>query len=217
MCVRTANFVRATPVSRIEFGPTAKPLPSQGNQHLKKASPYLSVAAAVFSVAVFAATAVAQTPPSTPPSQPEGAGGMQHHKMPAPTNLQVLPKDLTGEQVHQIMHKWSSALGTHCDTCHAANPNAAATPGGGAEAGPGHHHPDLDYALDTKPEKSTARLMFKMTQDINSNYLSKIKNSGVAVSCGTCHRGHLSPPLFFPPPEHHGPPPPAATPPAPGE
>lgn len=184
---------------------------------MKKTSPYLSVAVVVFSLAAFAVTAIAQTPaPSTPESQPESAGARPHHEMPAPKNLQVLPKDLTGDQVHEIMEKWARSLGTHCDTCHVPNPNAAATPSGGAEAGPGLHHPNLDFALDTKPEKGTARLMYKMVEDINSNYVSKIKNSGVAVSCGTCHRGHLSPPLFIPPPEHHGPPPPAGEPPAGG-
>lgn len=129
-----------------------------------------------------------------------------HREMhfPPPKNLQVLPKDLTGQQVHQIMEGWARALGTHCDTCHAPNPNAAAQPG---------KRPRLDFALDIKPEKNTARTMVKMVQDINGNYIDKIKNSGVKVSCGTCHRGHLHPPIFKP--QHHeGPPPQGA--PAPG-
>lgn len=132
-----------------------------------------------------------QTRPSPPPA--DGPPGGQSH-FPEPKNLQVLPKDLTGERVHQIMEKWSKALGTHCDTCHSPDPNAP------LEAG---HRPRLNFALDKKPEKNTARLMMKMVEDINGNYIGKIDNAGIDVSCGTCHRGHLSPPIFVSPPEHH--------------
>jgi len=174
---------------------------------LKTASPYRAAAVAVFAAAVFAVTTVAQTPQPmpAPPLPRQEAGVRRHFNFPAPTNLQVLPKNLTGKQVHQIMGKWARSLGTHCSTCHAPNPNAAPAPNG---------HPHLDFALDIKPEKKTARLMVKMVEDINGNYVGKIKNSGIKVSCGTCHRGHLQPPLYIPPPEHHGPRPPAAAPPA---
>ena len=40
--------------------------------------------------------------------------------------------------------------------------------------------------------------MYKMVEDINSNYISKIDSSGAPVTCGTCHRGHLSPEPFVP-------------------
>ena len=164
---------------------------------MKTASPSLTCAAAVFAAAAFAITAVAQAPQSQPSGPPPGEPmGGQHREMhfPPPTNLQVLPKDLTGEQVHQIMEGWAHALGPHCDNCHAANPKEAVQPG---------KRPHLDFALDTKPEKGTARMMVKMVADINGNYVSKVKNSGVKVSCGTCHRGHLSPPAFKPEPEEH--------------
>ncbi|MGH9607663.1 MAG: c-type cytochrome [Terracidiphilus sp.] len=162
-----------------------------------------AAALALLTAAIFTVTTLAQEPQA--PQAP--AGGEHHmHTMPAPTNLQVLPKDLTGAQVHHIMDGWAGALGTHCSTCHAPDPNAPAMSNG---------HQRLDYALDIKPDKKTARLMYTMVQDINGNYLSKIDNAGVAVSCGTCHRGHLSPPPFVPV-EDHGPPPvgaPPATPP----
>jgi hypothetical protein len=168
---------------------------------LRIASPSLSIAAATFAAAVFAFTAVAQAPQAEPTTPPAGeaagapmGGPRREMHFPPPKNLQVLPKDLTGEQVHQIMEGWARALGTHCDTCHAPNPNAATEPG---------KRPHLDFALDTKPEKGTARMMVKMVKDINGNYVSKIKNSGVQVSCGTCHRGHLSPPAYKPGPEEH--------------
>jgi hypothetical protein len=126
----------------------------------------------VFAAAVFAVTTVAQTPQPmpAPPLPRQEAGVRRHFNFPAPTNLQVLPKNLTGKQVHQIMGKWARSLGTHCSTCHAPNPNAAPAPNG---------HPHLDFALDIKPEKKTARLMVKMVEDINGNYVGKINIAGI--------------------------------------
>lgn len=140
--------------------------------------------------AVFAVAAHAQTPA---PQQPPAGEAHHHHDEPAPTNLKVLPKTMTGEQVHDLMHKWEASLGAECSTCHAADPK---------NIGP-NGKPRLNYADDSKPEKNTARLMFKMVEDINSNYVSKVENSGVGVSCGTCHRGHLDPPIFTPVKEDH--------------
>jgi hypothetical protein len=133
---------------------------------------------------VFAASngqpAPAQTPQAPPPP----------HEMPAPVNLKVLPRNLTGQQVHEIMEKWEGELGTGCKTCHTAS----------KEIGP-NGRPRLDFADDSKEEKQTARVMYKMTEDINSNYVSKIDSSGAPVTCGTCHRGHLGPEPFMPAPE----------------
>jgi hypothetical protein len=124
---------------------------------------------------------------------------------PAPTNLQVLPKTLTGQQVHEIMEKWEGYLGGHC---HAADPN---------NIGP-NGRPRLNFADDSKKEKATARLMYKMTEGINVDYIGKIDSSGEPVTCGTCHRGHLGPePYKIPPEDHdhdHPGPPPGAAPPA---
>ncbi len=127
---------------------------------------------------------------------------MQMRNFPAPTNLQVLPKNLTGQQLHEIMEKFSGSLGVHCDTCHAADPKNLAPNG----------RPRLNFADDSKPEKNTARLMIKMSEDINTNYVSKIDNSGVAVSCGTCHRGKLHPEPFVIPSDDGGPRPQGAPP-----
>jgi Photosynthetic reaction centre cytochrome C subunit len=137
---------------------------------------------------LLAASGIAATAqaPALPPAGPNG-----HHfpPPPPPTNLQVLPKTMTGEQVHELMHKWEGELGTECSTCHAADPKNLAPNG----------RPRLDFALDTKPEKATARLMYKMVQEINTQYIGKIDNSGVPVTCGTCHRGHLTPEPFVAP------------------
>ena len=157
---------------------------------MKLSSPLYSASVAAVAFAVFAVTSFGQSPTT---QQPATGIAPHHHEEPAPTNLKVLPKDMTGEQVHQLMHQWEAALGTECSTCHAADPNRK-TPSG---------KPALNYADDSKPEKNTARLMYKMVDDINKNYISMVENSGIPVACGTCHRGHLDPPIFSPPKGEH--------------
>ncbi len=148
--------------------------------------------AAAFLAAAVSLTAAAQAP-ATPPHV--------HPPAPAPTNLQVLPKTMTGEQVHELMHKWEASLGTECSTCHAADPTRKRPDG----------RPMLNFADDSKPQKATARLMVHMVEEINSQYIGKIDNSGGPVTCATCHRGHLDPPPFVAPPDedhdHPAPPP----------
>lgn len=176
---------------------------------MKTSSISLSVATSLLAIAVFAIGTVAQTPQATSPQQPAGGSQRPPRTFPAPTNLKVLPKDMTGQQVHELMEKWEGSLGVKCSTCHAADPN---------NIGP-NGRPRLNYADDSKEEKQTARLMYKMTEDINMNYVSKVPNSDMPVTCGTCHRGHLGPePFVIPEDDHdhdHGaPPPPAGTAPA---
>ena len=154
--------------------------------------------AACLAIAVFAVSTVAQAPQTTVPApgqaSPAGAKpGGPPRSFPAPTNLKVLPKDLTGEQVHEIMEKWEGSLGAHCNTCHAADPK---------NIGP-NGRPRLNFADDSKEDKLTARLMYKMTEDINVNYVSKVPNSDEPVTCGTCHRGHLGPEPFVIPEDDH--------------
>ena len=148
---------------------------------MKIASPFHSFAFAAVLCAAFALTqsAHAQAPHEHPPA-------------PAPTNLQVLPKTLTGEQVHEIMHKWEASLGAECTTCHAADPVKKRPDG----------RPMLNFADDSKPEKATARLMVKMVNSLNGDYISKLEDGGAPVSCATCHRGHLTPEPFVPPPDN---------------
>jgi hypothetical protein len=100
--------------------------------------------------------------------------------------LKVLPRDLSGQQVHDIMERWESALGAQCDSCHAEDR---------VNIGP-NGRPLLDFAADSKPMKRVARTMFVMTEEINIKYVATIDSSGVPVTCGTCHRGHLGPEPF---------------------
>ena len=153
---------------------------------MKLSSPsYTALLTAMVSVAT-----LAQTPAS---HQPPADEAPRHHEEPAPTNLKVLPQTMNGEQVHELMHTWEASLGAGCSTCHAADAK---------NIGP-NGKPRLNFADDSKPEKNTARLMYRMVEDINKNYVNMVENSGVPVSCGTCHRGHLDPPIFTPPKEDH--------------
>lgn len=166
---------------------------------MKISSHSLTAAAfALLAAAVLAVSTLAQAPQAAP-AQPSPAGGQPPRDYPAPTNLKVLPKTLTGQQVRDIMEKWEGSLGAHCSTCHTADPK---------NIGP-NGRPRLNFADDSKEEKQTARLMYTMTEDINVNYVSKVPNSDEPVTCGTCHRGHLGPePFIIPPDEHGGPRPP---------
>ncbi len=151
---------------------------------------------AVFAAAHAPATSAAASqepppPPSPSPSGPGGPGGPPPgFKPPAPTNLKVLPRNLTGEQVHEIMEKWEGELGTGCKTCHTVDRKNIGPDG----------KPGLNFADDSKEEKQTARKMVEMVDSINANYIAKIDSSGDPVTCGTCHRGHLGPEPFVPKP-----------------
>ena len=163
------------------------------------------VAAVSFALTAAAPIVPAQAPvPSQPPAGSAPGQPPMHRQFPPPKNLQVLPKDSSAEDVHKIMHQWEGDLGTECSTCHAADPK---------NIGP-NGKPRLNFADDSKKEKATARTMYKMVEEINTQYVGKIENSGAPVTCGTCHRGKLSPDPYIPPKEdeheHQPPAPPAA-------
>lgn len=173
---------------------------------MKKTSLSLPFAAmALLSAALFAITTVAQAPQAAPP-QPPPPGDRPPRTFPAPTNLKVLPKNLTGQQVRDIMEKWQGSLGVHCNTCHTPDPN---------NIGP-NGRPRLNFADDSKPQKATARLMYQMVEGINRDYVMKLEDVETPVACGTCHRGHLDPEPFVIPKEDHDSPRPPDAPPPPG-
>ena len=107
-----------------------------------------------------------------------GGGGQGAGRGPAaPTNLQVLPKDMAGPQVVQIMQAFAAALGVQCAYCHVT------------AAGPGTMN---DFASDVKPPKKTARVMMLMARDVNAKLgmeLGRPAAEVTQVQCVTCHRG----------------------------
>ena len=109
--------------------------------------------------------AVAQT------SQPPAA--------PAFKNLQVLPADISREQLMATMKTFSQSLGVRCSHCHV-----------GTEGQP---LSTFDFASDDRPAKEIARRMMRMTWRINDEDFGITEVPGVKVTCFTCHRGSRRP------------------------
>ena len=106
--------------------------------------------------------------------------------VPAPANeyknLKVLPKDISTKDLSRIMiDDFEDGLGVSCGFCHAEEKDSH----------------KLDYASDEKPEKEIARLMMKMTLDVNEKYFQVthplIGDSTLAITCITCHKGQPRP------------------------
>ena len=119
---------------------------------------------------------------------------------PNPTNIKALPKNITGDEVIKLMHQYEGDLGADCEYCHARNPETKRN----------------DFPSDANPVKEKARVMIKMTDDLNGKYLAQLsdRKSTDPITCGTCHRGMARPEVFVPKPREPGNRPPAATPPA---
>ena len=149
----------------------------------------------VFIAGSFLAGPVLLAQQSSPAPAPPPPG--QRRAIPAPTNLKVLPKDLTGPQVIAIMRKFEGDLGVECTYCHAKDP-ATNRP---------------NFASDENPIKDRARVMIKMANAINTEYLTQLTDPKAQnpVTCGTCHQG-MPQPVPFVPKAHERPssPPPAA-------
>lgn len=102
-------------------------------------------------------------------AQPARADDLHFH------NLQVLPQNIEREELLRTMRVFSRSLGVRCDNCHV---KIADEP-----------EEKYDFPSDEKPAKTTARLMIRMVRAINGDYVSKVKDREVDVTCMTCHRG----------------------------
>jgi hypothetical protein len=135
---------------------------------------------------VGAQVALSQAPPPAQRHRPELPDKF--------TNLQVLPKDISKEQLVDTMRLFSRSLGVRCDHCHEVSMERQ------------------DWASDKKDAKNAARNMLKMVHVINADYMPKTEalpgeKSGDKVNCWTCHRGQKEPAQGPPPEEHReGPP-----------
>lgn len=96
------------------------------------------------------------------------------------TNLKVLPKNMTKDDLISTMRGFSVGLGVRCNYCHAS---VDSTKGRG-----------LNFASDAKNEKLIARTMMSMVTTINTKLVPKsgIK-SPAQVGCVTCHHGVQKP------------------------
>jgi hypothetical protein len=142
---------------------------------------------AVLALVMMLACTTAQQQPSaaTTPSGQEARGFK---------NLQVFPKDIPRDQLIAAMKGFTRALGVRCNHCHVVT---ATTP-----------KEEFDFPADTKEEKRNARLMIRMTREINRAWIARLDPKAAAeprVVCWTCHRGKPepeSPPRPEEPPPH---------------
>ncbi|MFQ5629344.1 MAG: c-type cytochrome [bacterium] len=97
------------------------------------------------------------------------------------TNLQVLAKDISKQELTGHMRNFAIGLGVRCQFCHVG------------EAG--QPLSTFDFASDEKKTKKTARIMMQMVQNINGDHLEKIsgRTRSIQVNCVTCHHGQSKP------------------------
>ena len=144
-------------------------------------------------------TEVLTKTPAPPAGGQAAPAGQARRPMPAPSNLKVLPKDTSAQQVVTIMHAYAGQLGVECGYCHAKDPATGRN----------------NFASDANTMKDRARVMMKMTASINTDFLTQLTDPKPEhpIDCGTCHRGMSKPAVFVPPPPAPRTPP--ATPPTP--
>ena len=97
-------------------------------------------------------------------------------------NLQVLPKDSPARVVVGTMKGFATNLGVRCQFCHV-----------GKEGLPLE---EFDFVSDEIPQKKTARIMMRLTDDINKTLDTAVPREAgteARVSCMTCHRGKSTP------------------------
>jgi hypothetical protein len=146
------------------------------------------------------------TPPSqVPPGRPQGGPPPEPDWKPEKlTNLKVLPKDTTPDQIMVIMRHFRESLGVGCLGCHKGQQ--------------GQPISSFDFADDSKENKDIARAMIKLTDDINTKYPDAFPaheegDKKPKVTCATCHRRNRHPETEPPP----RPPRPEGTPGQPGQ
>lgn len=98
------------------------------------------------------------------------------------TNLKVLPKDISKQELQSTMRGFAFALGVRCEHCHVEKKPAQS---------------GYDFSADDKQAKKTARIMLQMVARINREYLGKLvpedRSPGIRAECMTCHHGLTRP------------------------
>ncbi len=102
-------------------------------------------------------------------------------------NLKVLPQDISKDSLDHLMNNYAVSLGVNCTHCHAPSKTDPTK---------------LDFPSDVKIEKEIARVMIKMTNDLNDTIFKphfpdpKPKQVSV-VNCVMCHRGTVNPEKYL--------------------
>jgi len=101
------------------------------------------------------------------------------------TNLKVLPKTISRQELLTTMRGFALGLGVRCTYCHV-----------GKEGQP---LDSVNFASDDKRTKRVARVMIGMVNHINGEHLADVPDRPephVVVRCETCHRGVARPRLL---------------------
>lgn len=98
-------------------------------------------------------------------------------------NLKVLPRNISEQTLDSVMGEFTKALKVDCDFCHVKPADTTA---------------EWDMASDANPEKSIARKMIEMSNDINKKFFKATtiygdENVLLEVHCVTCHHGQPHP------------------------
>ena len=94
------------------------------------------------------------------------------HELPAEfANLQVLPADISKDELKRTMKLITRSLGTKCDHCHLTDVR--------------------DFASDERREKVVAREMMRMVERINRELLTW--EDAPEATCFMCHHGQHKP------------------------
>ena len=99
-----------------------------------------------------------------------------------PENLQVLPENISPEELGMTMRGFAQGTGSRCSACHV----------GKVEADLGTY----EFELDDKEKKLKAREMIQLVQSINDQIAAVFPDTSeplVKVTCATCHRGQAKP------------------------
>ncbi|HWI93134.1 MAG TPA: c-type cytochrome [Flavisolibacter sp.] len=102
-------------------------------------------------------------------------------------NLQILPKDITHQQMDSVMHHFNDALNVKCSFCHVRNDSTN----------------KMDFPSDANPHKNKAREMMKLTDKINDDFFNytgeeRTITTQLMVTCYTCHHGSTDPAVRAP-------------------
>jgi hypothetical protein len=95
-------------------------------------------------------------------------------------NLQVISKDVSRADLVQTMRSIATDLGVRCTHCHVGPDDLQG----------------MDFATDEKRTKQVARVMLKMVQAINADFVNTIPAGAEPrqpVTCITCHRRSTKP------------------------
>lgn len=101
-------------------------------------------------------------------------------------NIQVLPKDITPDQLMAMMRDFNAALNVDCVFCHKGQI--------------GKPWSTFDFTDDSKTRHHTARLMITSTAKLNEEFkdLGEM-DQPTKVTCATCHRRSRHPEIELAP------------------